>query len=310
MGSYLNRLVELNDIPELNSIIRSAFGVNVDPEILKKKYFHKYQKKDLSFISFSEERTGASFYGMIYMKATYNGDVFPIGQSCDSMTHKSHGGKGLFVNLANEAYKNAKEKGIEYIFGFPNETIYPLRTKKLNWLHYENINVFQVKISTFPFAKLAKKLPFFRPLYLAYVNRIVSIHKSHEPFFRNSVLAKNVGGILHDADYFEYKSSKDKFVIKIGNIHLWIKIDGYMWIGDFEKTNKEEFNQVFNKLKNIASRIGCSSIVFRFQEGTSNSELLKHFLDVDHTMPLGYIHLTEKHKNKIFKFSGADFDSW
>lgn len=310
MSDYSNRLIEQKDVPELISLVRSAFGVNVESETLKKKYFHPYQKKDLSYISFHHGKTGASFYGMIYMKATYNGEVFPVGQSCDSMTHKAHGGKGLFVNLANESYKNAKDKGVEYVFGLPNETIYPLRTKKLNWEHHENINVFKKTTSGLPLAKLTKKIPALRSTYLAYVSKIVSKYKSNESFFRNSVLKQNVGGILHDADYFEYKKSKDKFILKIGKVHLWIKVDGYLWVGDLEETNKEEFNLVLKELISIASRIGCSSIVFRFQEGTSNSELLKQFLDIDHTMPLGFIHLTEKHKGKVFKFSGADFDSW
>ena len=74
---------------------------------------------------------------------------------------------------------------------------------------------------------------------------------------------------MHDADYFEYKSSNDKFIIKIGKTHLWIKADGYLWVGDFDNAHKEEFSLVLNKLESIASRIGCSSIVFRFQAGLS-----------------------------------------
>ncbi len=307
-NAYTFKRLTKNDVNKLLPLYASAFGFKANADSVNNKFFNDYQEINASY--YAEKDVVSSFYGVILQKATYNGSVFTIGQSCDSMTHKDHGGKGLFVKLAGQVYDYLKTKEVDYVFGFPNTTIYNLRIKKLLWQHTENISVFKLKIKTLPFAKLVKKLPAFKGLYNSFLNVVIKKHKSTQAHFPNSLVKSNVAGILHDAFYFNYKKTTDKFILKINDIHLWIKVDGFLWVGDFEITGKENFGSVLNKLKRLAKVIGCTSIVFHFQEGTENSKLLEHFLKVDSEMPVGYIHLTNKHEGVKFKFSGSDFDSW
>ncbi len=298
------------DIKSYTSIYKSAFSANPDLEIVESKFFHQYQKIQASFIAISESNEPASFYGIITQRVTYNNEVFDIGQSCDSMTHKNHGGQGLFINVAETAYDFLKTQGISYIYGFPNTTIYNLRKIKLKWEHFENINIYKQNIKTLPIDKIVKKIPILKFLYISYLNLIFSKYKSQDSFFNNSVIEKNVCGVIHNLEYFEYKSSKNKFIIKLNNINFWIKVDGALWVGDFENASVESFDIAFDILKKLAKKTGLSNIIFYYQEGTPNEQLLKKKINLHSNIPIGYRHLSEEHKNKVFRFSGSDFDTW
>lgn len=301
---------KLEDIKLYESIYKSAFSAKPNLNEVKNKFFHKYQKNHPSFIAISESDEPASFYGIITQRVMFNQEEFEIGQSCDSMTHKDHAGQGLFVNVAETAYDYLKTQNINFIYGFPNSTIYNLRKIKLKWEHHENVNVYKQKINTLPIDKLVKKIPLLKVIYLSYLKLIFSKYKSSKTFFDNSVIKKNVGGVIHDLNYFEYKKSANKFILKINNINFWIKIDGILWVGDFENTDLQNFTIAFDLLKKLAVKAGVSNIIFHYQEGTTNNELLQHTLKAYSIMPVGYRNLTDKHKEKTFKFSGSDFDTW
>jgi hypothetical protein len=301
---------KIEDIKYYELIYKSAFSSIPDLKNVITKFFHKYQEAKPSFIAVSESNEPASFYGIITQRASYNNEIFDIAQSCDSMTHKAHGGQGLFVKVAETAYDFLKVKNINFVYGFPNTVIYDLRKIKLKWEHQENINVYKEKVKTLPFDKIVKKIPFLRIAYYSYLTRVFSKYKSQNSFFSNSLNDKDICCILHDQDYFEYKSSENKFILDINGINFWIKVDGILWVGDFENCTPEKFEAAYQILKKIAKKAGISNIIFHYQEGTSNDKLLKGLINLSSTMPLGYRHLTNEHTAKVFKFAGADFDTW
>jgi hypothetical protein len=301
---------KIEDLNFYDSIYKSAFSSKPDLKEVRNKFFHKYQKIKPSFIALSESNEPASFYGIITQRACYNNEVFEIAQSCDSMTHKDHGGQGLFIKVAETAYDFLKSQGINYVFGFPNAVIYDLRKIKLKWEHQENINVYKEKIPTLPLDKIAKKLPILRSLYLSYLKKVFAKYTSSNTFLHNSNYEKDVCCILHDQDYFDYKRSGNKFLLNLKGVDFWIKIDGVLWVGDFEKTTPEQFDESFLILKKLAKKAGLSTIVFHYQEGTNNDKLLGKKMKPYSQMPVGYRHLTDEHSFKTCKFSGADFDTW
>ena len=301
---------ENKDVHLYAPIYSSAFSANPDMDAVRNKFFHPYQNTNPSFIAISENSQPASFYGVILQHAQYNQTVFTIAQSCDSMTHKDHSGQGLFVKVAEATYSFLKKEGINYVYGFPNKAIYDLRKIKLNWEYRENIHVFKQKIKTLPFDKLVKKIPLLKKTYIGYLNLLFKKYKSPQTHFSNSVLKENIAAVIHNDAYFGYKSGTDKFILKINGINFWVKVDGNMWIGDFENASVENFSVAFKQLKKIAGKAGISNIVFHYQEGTLNDSLLRQMMEIHSTMPLGFRNLTDEHKNKIFKFSGSDFDTW
>lgn len=308
--TYTDELFQEKNASKLVPLYRNAFGAKTSSASIKRKFFADYQKVRASYLTLENSSDIVSFYGVISQKATFNDAVFSIAQSCDSMTHKDHSGKGLFINLAKKAYEQLVKDGVNFVYGFPNKAIYSLRIKKLHWKHLENINYFEKKIWTFPFAKVVKKYPALRSCYNSFLNIILRKYRTNVTFFSNSVVEPGIGGVLHDKDYFDYKKGTNKFILNISGINFWVKFDGMLWVGDFERSNVKQFAQALKGLKTIATLTGCSKIAFHFHEGSANDALLQQFLEVNYAMPCGYLNLAVDDEERKFKFCGADFDTW
>ena len=61
--------------------------------------------------------------------------------SIDTMTHPDYRGKGVLPYLATQVYEECKLKGFRFVYGFPNEMIYPIRIKKLGWKGFGKMSV-------------------------------------------------------------------------------------------------------------------------------------------------------------------------
>lgn len=309
MSGYENRLLSKDDAKNMPSLYRSAFDIKVPAEYVLKKFFHPYQKIRASFVTVYESMP-ISFYGVIVQKVRFRDTVFYIGQSCDSMTHKQHGGKGYFVTLAERTYTTLKEQGISYVYGFPNTTIYNLRIKKLKWIHSENINYYKDSVKAIPLSKVAKKFSFLRLTYLSYCSKLLRKYSSCASQFDNSNFSEEDGAVIHDSDYYDYKKSNDKFIINIHGVNVWIKIDGFLWVGDIQKAEYELFVKVVSELRVIAKITGCSYVGYHFQENSYNDKMLSKLFAPNSQIPLGFKYLSEETEKFKFKFCGADFDTW
>ncbi len=287
-----------------------AFGHTYSTEEIKRKFLDPYQKIQCSSALQTDDGSIASFYGVIYQHVRWKDQTFDIVQSCDSMTDPDHGGRGLFVRLAQEVYECLRSKKVGFVFGFPNKTIYGLRVKKLHWQHFEDINCFRKKILTAPLAVVAKKWPVFKTLYRRYCSHVLRKYKSNCGFFENSAITESRGGVIHDKDYFKYKGGADKYLLKLNGKCFWIKIDGYLWVGDFEVMSRSEFRQAFSTLSSLARVLGCERILFHFHEGSPNDLLLKSVMPVFHSVPYGFKVLNEQMKHIKLNFVAADFDTW
>jgi len=63
------------------------------------------------------------------------GQHYIIGaQSLDTMTHPNYVRQGIFIELANRVYREAKDNGISIVYGFPNEYSHPGFVQKLDWI--------------------------------------------------------------------------------------------------------------------------------------------------------------------------------
>jgi len=118
----------------------------------------------------------AGQYAITRVKIKIGNEVITGSQSLDTMTHPDYGHQGIFETLANKTYKEAGEKGIHVVYGFPNEYSYPGFKRKLGWfdicaqramikpLNLENIlvkyitNKFLLKICTVSMNLIVKTL--------------------------------------------------------------------------------------------------------------------------------------------------------
>lgn len=56
-------------------------------------------------------------------------------QSLDTMTHPDFRGQGMFTVLAEECMRYAAKRGVEALYGFPNDSSQPGFIRKLDWDH-------------------------------------------------------------------------------------------------------------------------------------------------------------------------------
>ncbi|MDG6225381.1 MAG: GNAT family N-acetyltransferase [Candidatus Thermoplasmatota archaeon] len=94
------------------------------------------------FADAGEELAGQ--YEVVRFKALYDGKEIDACHSQDTMTHPGYRRQGIFEVLANKTYDKAREEGIGFVFGFPNQNSYPGFVKKLDWFDICKIpNVFK-----------------------------------------------------------------------------------------------------------------------------------------------------------------------
>jgi hypothetical protein len=227
------------------------------------------------------------------------------------MTHPNHQGKGLFTKLAKLTYDLAKEEGIEFIFGFPNKNSYPGFIKKLNWVHYNDIVNYKIKIRTFPLDKFAKKIKLFNFFYEKIINIWLSKYQVNF-ILKNSLNSQNEknGCLVHDKDFYNYKTYYKTYTIEVGNKIAVIKIDGRLWVGDIEICDELEFYKFDSDLKKIAKKIGCSSIVYSVFKNSKYDLLLSSNYSSSSENPVGYLNLSRKINPDVFAYQALDFDTF
>src|SRR5690349_10058338 len=143
---YFERLTPEN-ISDLVSIYKEAFGKVVTVDFLNNK--NNTAWCGISYAGYiayaSATKTPAAFYGVFPCYLSYQGQTILAAQSGDTMTHKDHQGKGLFVTLAKKTYQLVESLGVKVVFGFPNENSYPGFVRKLNWDHYEDLHAYLIR---------------------------------------------------------------------------------------------------------------------------------------------------------------------
>jgi GNAT superfamily N-acetyltransferase len=67
------------------------------------------------------------------------GQAVSGAQSLDTMTHPLYRGRGMFVTLAQACMELARERGVEVLYGFPNDQSFPGFVRKLEWDHIGDV---------------------------------------------------------------------------------------------------------------------------------------------------------------------------
>ncbi|MES2761537.1 MAG: GNAT family N-acetyltransferase, partial [Bacteroidota bacterium] len=269
MDNYSFERLNKYNLKHLVTLYKNAFNIDIDEEDLKKKYNTKLFGLDyVGFLAISKDNIPAAYYGVFPILCSCNKIKVLCAQSGDTMTHKDHRGKGLFIELAKRTYELAKNNGVHFIFGFPNDSSYPGFVRKLDWKHVDDINMYSIKVSTIPLAKIVKKTLFLTPIYSLFVKFIFLFYEKSHKGFENSLSADGYDSILHDDSFFSYKSYHPSYFLKIKKKIVWLKIDGRLWIGDIEISSWEEFNSIIKSLKILACMVGANEIHFHTSPNT------------------------------------------
>ncbi|MGZ5190799.1 MAG: GNAT family N-acetyltransferase, partial [Flavisolibacter sp.] len=205
----------------MKELFQSAYGMDID----EAQFYKKYNTSPLGhpvigFIAVHiVTNSPAAYYGVFPVKVLINGKEVLAAQSGDTMTHKAHQKKGLFVHLAKLTFEECSKKGIEIVFGLPNKNSYHGFTQKLNWQQIDEVIRYDLKstVRRLPFLKIFRKLN-WNKLHNRFVHSILRDYIVHvDKDFTNS-LSTELGKIKRDKFYLDYKAEEYKYFIQLDNV--------------------------------------------------------------------------------------------
>jgi GNAT superfamily N-acetyltransferase len=299
--------VSATNIHDLLPIFKSAFGAEPDLHALRVKFdtsvFGKYT---IGFIAY-HIATGApaAYYGIFPIRVKIGGRIVLAAQSGDTMTHKDHQGKGLFTGLAKQTYETAKEEGVAFVFGFPNQNSAPGFFRKLNWKPLPRFELYKIRIQTLPVSALASKSSLLQKVYDLILPSVI-------PNFENSAIDAGYDGVIHDADFWTYKSSISKlFKIESSQISFAGKVSRNLYVGD-AYTDLNNLNELsLSSLSQFAAFMGCFTIFAFTSPDSPFSQLLRSKYEPKEGLEIGYLPLAEEDFDASnLRFNLADSDTF
>jgi hypothetical protein len=311
MPEYSIKRIDASSLKDIRYLYWEVHKIKEPINFFRKKFDTSFTGvSNIGFVAYDKNNLPAAFYGIFPCFIEYHGARILAAQSGDTMTHPAHQGKGLFTTLAKMTYELAKENEIQFVYGFPNKNSYPGFIKKLNWVHKENIKAYAIKIKTIPLAKIAKKINLLKPLYTTYCQSVLFFFKSDKSHFDNSIIDDELGGVQRSTDFFKYKEYSPKFIIRLHNKCIWLKIDGRLWLGDVEKCAEKDFQIILKKLKKISFLLGVDIMVFHTSPDTNIDRLLSGMNYPFIEYPIGFVNFNSNIDISKIKYTGADFDTF
>jgi hypothetical protein len=300
-------------IAHLQYIYSDAYGKEELAERLQRKLDTSvFGQSYVGFIAYSSENEPAAFYGVFPCMAVYNNEKYLVAQSGHTMTHSKHTGKGLFTTLARMTYDYCRENGIHLVFGFPNQNSYPGFTKKLDWIHFDDMHAYLIRVKCIPWLRLKNFFKLSATMHQKWGNFILSQY-NRGIAFHSSCIGDDIIAVDHSNDFFSYKTYAKNYLIQIAGVNVWLKFsEQFLLIGDIGKCSDEEFTKVIRNLKALSFFLGLPHIRMHCSSGVW---LEKQFINtnakkMEASYPVGGINLTKIIPLEKMKFTTADNDTF
>lgn len=298
---YFERLSTLN-MHFLASLYMDVYKKKVTADFFLRKYNTKnFGVEYIGHIAFTKEKFPAAFYGVIPCHFRINNTTILAAQSADTMTHPKHQRKGLFMRLARNTYEVARQEGVQFIFGFPNQNSYS-GFVKLNWTFLpQPMQCFAIKGSKFPFAALLLKIPLLKNIYGLYMQLMISepaiedLHNDHS----------GESGVVRNTLFLQYKNQYSKtFVKRWQDVCAWMKNDGILKVGLIRFDRTISSKQVVDRLVHVGKILGCRAIVLMMSPDTELYNLLIRTIKPEEGLQVGFYNLTDC----PFNFNSVTFE--
>jgi hypothetical protein len=312
MTSYSFERLSENNMRDLIPIYQSAFENTLDLNVFKKKQSTQTFGDDfVGFIAYDNLNNPAAFYGVYTCEISYKGKIYRSAQSGDTMTHKDHGGRGLFTLLATKTYEYCKELGFHCVFGFPNENSFPGFTKRLGWLHFDDLTPYVIRVKCIPWIRLKNTFQLPQSIHNNWCRRkLLKLKKGKA--FNSSCYTEDTPVVHHSEQFFSYKTYEENFLIDLNGISVWLKFDDtFLIIGDIEKCSEQKFLEVIKVLKRIGFWLGLPHLRFHASSNTWGESMFKKYgTPMEVKYPIGGINFTNEIPLEKMKFTAADNDTF
>lgn len=148
-----------------------CFDNNDDPKSLARlEWMHFQNPVNECYIDFAihnESKAIGGLYAVFPARFKYFQKVIIGSQSIDTLVDKDHRRKGLFKKMAASLYDRCKNKGVQFVYGFPNDQSSFAFFNRLGWSPIADVP-FLIKIINLKYIKKklaikSKALSFFVP---------------------------------------------------------------------------------------------------------------------------------------------------
>jgi hypothetical protein len=312
MSEYILERVTPDHYKLLKDLYRDAFNSKMEAQDIQRRFdTTELGCEHIGFIAIhTETKETAAYYGVFPVTLILNDQQIVAAQSGDTMTHRRHRLKGLFILLAKLTFEECSKRKVQIIFGFPNDNSLPGFIKKLQWQQIDTILRFdlKLKVKTFPLAKICMHSNLLKKIYYKYFRLLFGKKIISSPAsFTNTALTK-YRKIFRNEKYIKYKQSQDKFFIAINNQIIWIKLADIFWIGDFSDYGSVN-ESVIREIKRFAFFLGYNTISFHINESVKLPYFLNSFKKYN-SVPSCVLFLNNSINQSNILFTAADFDTW
>jgi hypothetical protein len=283
-----------------------VFDRRTSKSFLLKKYNTKAIGVEyVGFIAFGSSGVAAAYYGVIPCYFQINGETVVAAQSADTMTHPDFRKKGLFQLLAKKTYDLATNLNIKFIFGFPNQDSYR-GFVNLGWKFLpDQLQVFSLKASTIAWSWLINRIPFLSDLYNFILVRSFGQDRVLPSFFND----EGTTGVKHGEIFCAYKTYYRTYIVNLYGASVWMRMDGVIKVGAVKGLDKSNSLYILARLKSLASRWGCSEVVFITSKYSALHDVIVESLTARDAFPVGWLPLRDDHfslENATFEYCDID----
>jgi predicted N-acetyltransferase YhbS len=133
-GAWIVREAVPEDDPQIADLFDGVFGFRPSASHIDWKFRQNPDAIPLTVVA-ECENTIVGQYALWSTRLRLGREVVIGAQSLDTMTHPDFRGQGMFVALATECMELAFQRGVEALYGFPNDNSYPGFVRRLDWDH-------------------------------------------------------------------------------------------------------------------------------------------------------------------------------
>ncbi len=297
--------------PHLVTLMRRCFGIEVPLERIRAKFnTGRFGASDLGYLAFSPSGAVAAYYGVFPVLVRSSGKVVLAAQSGDTMTDPDHQKRGLFIKLAKRTYALARDEGVRFVFGFPNENSFPGFQNKLDWVFAGRLQEFRFRVSTIPLCELAARYGRLQSAYDVFADRRLSRYKvSHG---MEDVAFDNQDGdaLLHDQRFMDYKRSMGAKSIMFDGFTMVVKAHTHLYIGDVARVPLDRVPDLRRALRRLARRLYCRTVVITVSKEHWLHDALRDQLGSVESLPIGYLALDGSSSLAPLTFARIDLDTF
>lgn len=280
--------IDQNSLHHVYKLHEAVYSRPVRPLYYHEKYDTSYTgAKPVGCIALQNDQPVACCSALPYRMSIQSETVL-AAQLCDGMTHPAHRHKGLFMDVINRMLAAAKEQGIHFVFGFPNQNSHPAFIKHLNFTQAQAMNRY-----TFRFGD---------SLYKKVYRRLVGQDQAHTTI-PNPLLPEGHDGLIYDAELIKYKSYNPNYIQQISTTSVWMNRAGDRIIGSVS-----DVSSLDALLHYLEKKEKTASVTFIISAGTQLDKALSSRTRPRQGFEVVIKNLSGRYSLDRLKFQFADVD--